>query len=227
MTKCLPITIIGEEVERWKLRGVKRTVPLPVVREKKKRRCEGQSKAEKNRQRRRNTERARSETVNKEKWFQAKEESILSRQCKYIYVIYAIIKVLLHSHQFSSVDQSCLTLCDPMNCSTPGLHVHHQLPESTQTHVHLNQWCHPTISFSDVPFSSCPQSFSASGSFPMSGQSTGIGVSASASVLPVNTQDWSPLGWTGWISFQSKGLSRVFSKTTVQRHQFFGAQLSL
>ena len=92
-----------------------------------------------------------------------------------------------------------------------------------------SQWCHPAISFSVIPFSSCPQSFPASGSFPMSqlfalgGQS--IGVSASASVLPVNTQDWS-LGWTGWISLQSKGLSRVFSNTTVQKHQFFGAQLS-
>ena len=95
----------------------------------------------------------------------------------------------------------------------------------------LSWWCHPTISSSVVPFSSCPQSFPASRSFPMSqlfasdGQS--IGVSASTSVFPVNTQDWSPLGWTGWISLQSKGLSRVFSNTTVQKHQFFGAQLSL
>ena len=95
----------------------------------------------------------------------------------------------------------------------------------------LSWWCHPTISSSVVPFSSCPQSFPASGSFQMSllftsgGQS--IGVSASTSVLPVNTQDWSPLGWTDWISFQSKGLSRVFSNTTVQKHQFFSAQLSL
>ena len=95
----------------------------------------------------------------------------------------------------------------------------------------LSQWCHPAISSSLVPFSSCPQSLTASGSFPVSqlfawgGQS--IGVSASASALPVNTQDWSPLGWTGWISLQSKGLSRVFSNTTVKKHQFFGAQLSL
>ena len=94
----------------------------------------------------------------------------------------------------------------------------------------LSRWCHPTISSSVIPCSSCLQSFPASGSFQMSqlfpsgGQS--IGVSASTSVLPVNTQDWS-LGWTGWISLQSKGLSRVFSNTTVQRHQFFGAQLSL
>ena len=89
----------------------------------------------------------------------------------------------------------------------------------------LSQWWHPTISSSVVPFSSCPQSFPASGSFQMSqlftsgGQS--IGVSASTLVLPTNTQDWSALGWTGWISLQSKGLSRVFSSTTVQKHQFF------
>ena len=94
-----------------------------------------------------------------------------------------------------------------------------------------SQWCHPTISPSVIPFSSCPQSFPASGSLQMSqlfalgGQS--IGVSASISVLPKNTQDWSPLGWTGWISLQCKGLSRAFSNTTVQKHQFFGAQLSL
>ena len=95
----------------------------------------------------------------------------------------------------------------------------------------LSPWCHPTISSSVVPFSSCSQSFPASGSFQMSqlftsgGQSTGV--SASTSVAPMNTQDWSPLGWTGWISLQSKGLSRVFSNTTVQKHQFFSAQLSL
>ena len=94
----------------------------------------------------------------------------------------------------------------------------------------LSHWCHPLISSSVLPFSSCPQSFPALGSFPMSqlftwgGQS--IGVSASTSVLPINTQDWSPLGRTGWISSQSKGLSAVFSNTTVQKHQFFGAQLS-
>ena len=91
-------------------------------------------------------------------------------------------------------------------------------------------WCHPATPSSVVPFSSCPQSLPASGSFPMSqlfawgGQS--IGVLASASVLPMNTQDWSPLGWTGWISLQSKGLSRAFSNTTLQKHQFFSAQLS-
>ena len=131
------------------------------------------------------------------------------------------------SGQVSSVAQSCPTLCDPMNRSTPGLPVHHQLPELTQTHVHrvgdAIQPSHPVF-----PFSSCPQSLPASGSFPMSqlfswgGRS--IGVSALASALPKNTQDWA-LEWTSWISLQSKGLSRVFSNTTVQKHQFFGAQL--
>ena len=95
----------------------------------------------------------------------------------------------------------------------------------------LSRWCHPAISSSVFPFFSCLQSFPASGSFPRSqffspgGQS--IGDSASASVLPMNIQDWFPLGWTGWISLQSKGLSRVFSNTTVQKHQFFGTQHSL
>ena len=131
--------------------------------------------------------------------------------------------------QFSSVTQSCLTLCNPMNHSMPGLPVHHQLPESTQTHVH---WVSDAIQTSYPLVSPSPstQSFPASGSFPMSqlfewgGQS--IGVSASTSVLPMNTQDWSPLGWTVWISLQSKGFSGVFSNTTVQKHQFFSAQLS-
>ena len=132
--------------------------------------------------------------------------------------------------QFSSVTQSCPTLCNLMNCSTPGLAVHNQPPEFIQTYV-LSQWCYPTISSSVVPFSSYSQSFPASGSFQMSqlfasgGQS--IGVLASTSVLPMNTQDWSPLGWTGWISLQSKGLSRIFCSPTIEKHQFFSAQLSL
>ena len=132
--------------------------------------------------------------------------------------------------QFSSVAQACPTLCDPMNHSMPGLPVHHQLLGVYSNSCPSSWWCHPTISSSVVPFSSCPQSLPASGSFPVSqlftrgGQS--IGLSASASVLPMNTQDWSPWGWTGWISLQSKGLSRVFFNTTVQKHQFFGTQLS-
>ena len=132
--------------------------------------------------------------------------------------------------QFSSVAQSRLTL------QPHGLQ-HYRLPcPSSAPRVYSNscpssQWCHPTISSSAIPFSSCLRSFPASGSFPISqlfvsgGQS--VGVSASTSVLPVNIQDWSPLGWTGWISLQSKGLSRVFSNTTVQKHQFFSTQLSL
>ena len=140
------------------------------------------------------------------------------------------VTVFLNSNQFSSVAQSCPTLCNPMNHSAPGLPVHHQLPKYSDSRS-LNWWCHPAISSSLVPFSSCPQCLPESGSFQMGqlfawgGQS--IGVSASSSVLPMNTQDWSPLGWTGWISLQSEGLSRVFSNTTVQKHQFFGSQLSL
>ena len=136
--------------------------------------------------------------------------------------LYILYKINLERFQFHLVAQSCPTLCDPMNCSMPGLPVHHQHPEFTQTHVH---WVSDAI-----PFSSRPQSLPASESFPMSqlfawgGQSTGV--SALASVLPKNTQDWSPLQWTGWISLQSKGLSGVFSNTSVQKHQFFGAQLS-
>ena len=102
-------------------------------------------------------------------------------------------------------------------------------PRACSSSCSLSQWSHPTISSSVIPFSSCLQSFPASGSFPRSqffasgGQS--IGVPASASVLPVNTQDWFTLEWTGWISLLSRRFSRVFSNTAVQRHQFFGAQL--
>ena len=133
----------------------------------------------------------------------------------------------MHSVQFRSVARSCPTLCDPMNHSTPGLPVHHQLLESTQSPS--NWWCHPTVSSSVVPFSSCPQSFPKSGSFPMSQPfaSGGQSIGASASVLPMNIQSWFPLRLTGWISLQSKGLSRVFSNTTIQTHQFFSTQLSL
>ena len=133
------------------------------------------------------------------------------------------------SVQVSSVAQSCPNLRPhesqharpPSPSPTPGVHA---------DSCPLSQWCHPAISSSIIPFSSCPQSFPASGSFQMcqffasGAQSTGV--SASASVLPMNIQDRFPLGWTGWISLQSKGLSRVFSKTKVQKHQFFGAQLS-
>ena len=104
-------------------------------------------------------------------------------------------------------------------------------PEAWSNSCPLSWWCYPTISSSVIPFSSCLHSFPASGSFPMGqfftsgGQS--VGVSVSVLVLLMNSQDWFPLGWTGWISLPSKGLSRVFSNTTVQKHQFFDAQLSL
>ena len=138
------------------------------------------------------------------------------------------IDTLLSSVQFSrSVVSDSLWPHEPQHtrppCSSPTPGVY---PNSCP----LSRWCHPTISSPVIPFT-CPQSFPASGSFPMSqlfasgGQR--IGVLASESVYPMNTQDWSPLGWTGWISLQSKGLSRVFSNTTVQKHQFFGTQLSL
>ena len=137
------------------------------------------------------------------------------------------------SVQFLLINQSCPTLCDPMNMS--GRHVRPLWPSPTSrvysNSCPLSQRCHLNISSSVVPFSSCPVSLPASGSFPMSqhftsgGQSTGV--SASVSVLPMNIQDWSPLGWTGWISLQSKGLPRDFSNTTVQKQEFFSAQLSL
>ena len=131
-------------------------------------------------------------------------------------------------HQHQSVQFSCSLRPHESQharppCPSPA-------PEGYSNSCPSSRWYHPAISSSVVPFSPSPQSLPASGSFPMSqlfasgGQSTGV--SASASVLPVNTQDWSPLGWTGWISLQSKGLSRVFSNTTVQKHQFFGSHLS-
>ena len=126
----------------------------------------------------------------------------------------SVVSDSLWPHELQHTRSPCPSL-------TPGVY-----PNSCPS----SRWCHPTISSSVILFSSCLESCPASGSFPMSqlfasgGQSTGI--SASASVLPMNTQDWSPLGWTGWISLQSKGLSRVFSNTTLQKHQFFYAQLS-
>ena len=134
------------------------------------------------------------------------------------------------SVQFSSVAQSWQTLCDPMNCSTPGLPVHHQLgslPKLMSIELVMPS-NHLVLYWSLCP---CLQSFPASGSFqmtqlfPSGGQNTGV--SASTSVLPLNTQNQFPLGWTGWISLQSKGLSSVFSNATVQKHQFFCAELSL
>ena len=138
---------------------------------------------------------------------------------------------LLANSQFSSVQSlSCIQLF-----ATPWRNARFPCPRPTpracSNSCPLIQWCHPIISSSVVPFSSCRQPFPASGSVQMSqlfalgGQS--IGVSAAASVLPINIQDWFLLGWTGWISLLSKGLSSIFSNTTVQKHQFFGDQLSL
>ena len=138
--------------------------------------------------------------------------------------------LIIAIYQFSSVAQSYPTLCDPMDCSTLGFPVHHQLPKFAQTHVHrvsdATQSSHPL----SIPFS-CLQSFPASGSFPMSqffssgGQN--IGVSALASVLPMNIQDWFPLGLTCFDLLAVQGTLKSLLNTTVQKHQFFGAQLSL
>ena len=151
----------------------------------------------------------------------------------FLFCVFRFLGMVYVDHQFSSVQFSCSVMSDSLRLHEPQ-HARPPCPSPTPG-VHpklcpLSWWCHPTISSFVVPFSSCPQSFPASGSFPVSqlfawgGQS--IGVSASASVLPMSTQDWSPSGWTDWISLQSKGLSRVFYNTTVQKHQFFGAQLS-
>ena len=149
-----------------------------------------------------------------------------------ITTVSSVFPLLFLFTSVQSVQFSCSVVSDSLwphglqharpPCPSPTPRVH---PNSCPS----SRCCHPTISSSVVPFSSCPQSLPASETFPMSqlfvwgGQSTGV----SASVLPMNTQDWSPLGWTGWISLQSKGLSRIFSNTTVQKHQFFSAQLSL
>ena len=136
--------------------------------------------------------------------------------------------------QFSKIQLNCSVMS---NSLWPHGLQHARLPCPSPTcevclnPCQLSWWCHPTISSSVIPLSSCPQSFSTSGSFPMSqffipgGQS--IGASASVSVLPMNILNWFPLGWTGWISLQPKVLSRIFSNTTVQKHQFLSTELSL
>ena len=147
---------------------------------------------------------------------------------------FIIVAKPVYSANMSSVQFSCSVVSDSLQphglqhtrppCPSPT-------PRAYSNSCPLSQWCHPTISSSVIPFSSHPQSFPASGSFQITqffasgGQS--FGASALASVLPMNIQDWFPLGWTGWISTLSKGLSRVFSNTTVQKHHFFSAQLSL
>ena len=138
----------------------------------------------------------------------------------------------IHSVQFSSVQFSRSVVSDSLRphglqharlpCPSPS-------PGVCSNACQSSWWCHTTISSSVVPFSSCLQSFRASESFPVSqffpSGDQSVGVSASASVLQMNTQDWSPLGWTGWISLESKGLSGVFSNTRIQKHRFFGTQL--
>ena len=135
----------------------------------------------------------------------------------------------LNSVQFSCSVLSPWTLSDPMDCRTPGFPCPSPTSGACSNSCPLSQWYHPTISSSVIPFSSCLQSSPASGSFQMSQFyiSGGQSIGASASVLPMNIQDWFPLELTGWISLQSKGLSGGFSNTTVQKHQFFGAQHSL
>ena len=144
----------------------------------------------------------------------------INKQPRFTVQCISSVQSLSHVQPFvtpwTAARQASLSSTNPRTCSN-------SCPSS--------RWCHPTISSSVVPLSFCLQFFPASGPFPISqffisgGQS--IGVSASASVLPMNIQDWFPLGWTGWISLQSKGLSKVFSNITDQKHQFFGAQLSL
>ena len=149
--------------------------------------------------------------------------SSLSHPNSHLYLPSLDKRYHLLSVQFSR--SVCLTLCDPMDCSTcPS-----PTPRTYSNPRPLSRWCHPTILSSVVPFSSCLQAFPASGSFLMSQffASGSQSIGASASVLPVNIQGWFSLGLTGLISLQSKGLSSVFSNTTVQKHQFFGVQLSL
>ena len=146
------------------------------------------------------------------------------------YCMPGTVVILFSSVQFSSVAQSCMTLRPHglqhvrLPCTSPP-------PGAYPNWCPSSPWCHPTISFSVVPFSSHLQSFPSLGSFQMgqffASSSQSIGASASASVFPMNIQDWFPLGLTSWISLLSKGLSRVFSNTTVQKHQFFSTQLSL
>ena len=146
----------------------------------------------------------------------------------YLWSVNKINMFLQFIIHFGSVAQSCPTLCDPMDCSMPGLPVHHQLQEPTQTHVyHVGD----AIQLSHSLSSPSPPTFNLSqhqGLFQWVSPSHQVAkVLATASVLPMNIQDWFPLEFTGWISLQSKGLSRVFANTTVQKHQFFGSQLSL
>ena len=171
-------------------------------------------------------------------WVNSDGSCFLSGRIKRNYVTFSYSVLYKHQTtgsfvwlvQFSSVAQSCLTLCNPMNRSVPGLPVQHQLPKFAQTHVHwvvdAIQTSHPMSSPSPTTLNRYQHQGLFKGQlFASGGQS--IGVSASTSVLPMKTQDWSPLRWTGWIPLQSTGLTRVFSNTIVQKHWFFCSQLSL
>ena len=153
--------------------------------------------------------------------FVCKKLSPIIRSDKYYLFSHSVMSNSLQPHGLQHARLPCPSLSPRVATRVPCPSLFHKVSSNS---CPLCWWCRPTISSSVVPFSSCPQSFPASGSFPKSrfitsgGQS--IGVSASASVLPLNTQDWSPLGWTGWTSLQSKGLSTVFSNTTVQQHSF-------
>ena len=175
----------------------------------------------------------RYKEIHFEKLLETEYEAPWTPHLSWTYILSSISIMKIIQEIGTSVQFSCLVVSDSLR---PHESQHAKPPCPSPTpRVYPNpcpssQWCHPAISSSVVPFSSCPQSLPASESFPMSQLfawgSQNIGVSALASVLPKNTQDWSPLEWTVWISLQSKGLSRVFSNTTVQKHQFFGTQLS-
>ena len=152
-------------------------------------------------------------------WSPSEWTGWISLQSKGLSRVFSNTTVQKHQFFGAQVTKSCPALCDPMDCSMPGFPVHYPTPGACSNSCPSSWWCHPTSSFSAIPFSSCLQSFPASRSFPMSqlfesgGQS--IGASVSSSVLPMNIQDWFPLGLTGLISLQSKGFSRVFSNTMV------------
>ena len=151
-----------------------------------------------------------------------KPVNFIFQVCIWFFNILNIPCLILLSLQFSSIAQSCLTLWDPMDYSMPGLPVHHQLPEFTQTHLHwVSDAIQPPHPLSSPPPSIFPSIRVFSNESALHIRWPKYWSFTSTSVLTTNTQDWSPLGWTGWISLQSKGLSRVFSNTTVQKHQFF------
>ena len=141
----------------------------------------------------------------------------------YLFYSLPILECIIDTFIYFYFISQCQTLCNPMDCSMPGFPVHHRLPEHTQTHVRqfgdAIQPSHPLLFHSPPTFNLSQRQHTKSQFFASGGQS--IGVSAKASVPAMNIQDWFPLGWTGWSSLQSKGLSRVFSSTTVQKHQFF------